>query len=137
MVLIFCFISGNYNIVTYKEGYEFVVQQINLLENEAKDLNFTLDTTLNGSVSGSVDLVDQSDETYAVVSIRDTVAVENFSDTETRVEIYSVNIANGGNFEISLPEGDYDLSIDSIDGAYLERTFNVTSETNTSINTEL
>ena len=54
----------------------------------------------------SVDISTASDEQHVTLSIRQTILCP---DTDQQIEVKSINIANGGAYNINLPDGDYNF----------------------------
>jgi hypothetical protein len=107
---------GSYNIVAFAPGYiPGVVCADDLappLESGdvVEDLVFTLlDATAIAEVAGNVTILGVPDEQHARISFRQFVDCTGGSIEDTGFEVISVNVANGGNYNVELPIGNYEL----------------------------
>ncbi len=57
-------------------------------------------------MTGNVSIDDDDDEKYVTVSIRQSAECSGSID---QIEVKSLNVANGGSYDISLPEGTYSV----------------------------
>jgi hypothetical protein len=95
-----------YNIVAYKDGFEPSCSRLTAGPNQSPILNFILNASDTGTVSGMVKIDGGTLQQYATLSFRQIDQCEGDD-----IEIKSLNIANGGSFGINpifiLPVGDY------------------------------
>ncbi len=113
-----------YNIVATAGGYVAEALAITLAAGDAiADTNFALATSATGTVAGSVTIDGADDETYATLSFRQSLSVD---DEIVVVEVLSVNIANGGSYTETLAVGTYDLVTSSAGKTTQEATVVVT-----------
>ena len=103
---------GDYNIVAYEEGYapECTVLDAQASTDYAEDFNLTAAAT--GTLSGTVTITGGGDEDVVTVSIRQDADCDG--DIE-EIEVASFNIANGGDYSVTLGEGSYTV-VASTDG---------------------
>jgi hypothetical protein len=103
---------GIYNIVAYKEGYNPDCAGITAVSDTSGTQDFTLSITSTGDITGHVTIVGGSDDQHVTLSFRKTA---QFEGGTKQIEVKSVNVANDGDYEVSLPQGIYDV-VASTDG---------------------
>lgn len=108
---------GTYNVVVYKETYDPYCKQRALNAGTTQ----TMDVALVGPVAtrtlkGSVNLGGTDPEKYVTLSIRKSVNCEG--NPSTKIEIKSINVADGGEYTVKLPNGTYEV----VASSYLETT---------------
>ena len=94
---------GTYSIAVYADGFVPSFRIVEASANSVYDEDFPLDAALTGSLSGTVAITDGTDDQDAHISIRKVFEV-NPSET-IQVEVVSFNIANGGDYSVTLPVG--------------------------------
>ena len=94
---------GTYAIGAYMDGFVPSYRIVEASANAVYDEDFPLDAALTGSLSGTVTITGGADDQFAHISIRKAFEV-NPSET-IQVEVVSFNIANGGDYSITLPVG--------------------------------
>ncbi len=97
---------GTYNIVGYKDGYDPACAEINAESSSTYTQNLTLTTVSTGTVSGSVNITGGSDEQHVTLSYRQ---MAQCNSADEQIEVKSLNVANGGSYSVSLPEGTYSV----------------------------
>ena len=98
---------GAYNIVAAKMDYATAAAALTTEAGMTYTQDFALGAADKGMVAGQVTIAGGTDETFVTLSFRQTV---NLGGTEDVViEVMSVNVANGGEYEIELPVGDYSV----------------------------
>ncbi len=98
---------GEYTIVGYKDQRSPFYTSAKIMATPGTVFsppNFILLNALTGSVTGKITISQAAQEQYAVISIRQTVLV---NDHPEQIEIKSINVADGGMFTINLPIGSY------------------------------
>jgi hypothetical protein len=115
---------GTYNVVVYKETYDPYCRQLDFNAGTAQ----TMDVALSGPVAtrtlkGAVNFIEKDSEKYVTLSIRKSVdCVDNAG---TKIEIKSINIANGGEYTVKLPNGTYEVVASSYSEVTLQKTITV------------
>ena len=94
--------------------------------------NFILLNALTGSVTGKITISQAAQEQYATISIRQTVIV---SHNPEKIEIKSINGADGGTFTTGLPVGDYTAVITTYGKSTIVKAFSVTQGVVTNLGT--
>ncbi len=97
---------GTYNIVGYKDGYDPACAEINAESGSTYTQNLTLTTVSTGTVSGSVNITGGGDEQHVTLSYRQ---MAQCNSADEQIEVKSLNVANGGSYSVSLPEGTYSV----------------------------
>jgi len=96
-----------YNVVAVADGFEAQCAEVAALDFREYRQDFLLVLADgSGRVSGTVTFLGGTTEDSATLSVRQLI---DCGSGEVPVEVDSVNVANGGVFEISLPPGDYTL----------------------------
>jgi hypothetical protein len=98
---------GTYNIVAYKDEYDADCAELVAASNTSYTQDFSLNTAPIGTVSGSVIIDGGTDVQHATISFRQLAQCEGSSEEE-QIQVKSLNVANGGNYNnVLLPEGTY------------------------------
>jgi len=99
---------GTYNIVAYAQGYQpHVLCPVNVVSGEVTEGNdFSLDVAAPGTISGEVSIQGAEPEQHATISFRQSVVCDGI---ETRFEVISVNISDGGDYSVILSVGEYEV----------------------------
>jgi hypothetical protein len=108
---------GMYNVVVYQETYDPYCKQLDLNAGTTQ----TLDVALVGPVAtrtlkGSVSLGGTDPDKYVTLSIRKSI--DCVGNPDTKIEIKSINVADGGEYSAKLPSGTYEV----VASSYLEPT---------------
>jgi hypothetical protein len=94
---------GIYNIVAYKSGYLPVCTTVTAAFDDVLMENFTLQTAQETAiVSGAVAIANPDTDQSATISFRQTCEGET-------IEVASLNVAEGADYEITLPLGIYEV----------------------------
>lgn len=88
-------------------------------------LDFSLTSASTEVISGSVDIEGEGDDHYVTIAVRQALMCTG-SSSEEQIEAISLNIANGGNYNIRLPQGTacnvvastYGKETQEVDGVY-------------------
>ena len=125
--------QGAYNLVLYKNGYSIVCRKIEVDWKTAYDDNFTLIVAPNtGTVVGDV-TIEGDDEVN--LSFRRSTKCEKSASDEL-IEVISESIAGSGNYNVSLPTGDYDLIVSTDGEDTIDAYISVAKDTPTVVNIE-
>jgi hypothetical protein len=109
---------GPYNVVVYKESYDPYCKQVVLEKDMSQTLNvFLAKPAATGTLSGAVSLGGTDPEKYVTLSIRQSKTCDD-SSNPVKIEIKSINVADGGKYDVNLPEGEYEI----VASSYLEDT---------------
>jgi hypothetical protein len=106
------FVKPNtYNLVVYIDGKEFAFVKIETVTGETLEnsdiTDFQLvDATAMGTIYGKVSITGADEEQYATISYRQDAECLECADDEM-VEIKSLNVSNGAEYETQLPTGSY------------------------------
>jgi hypothetical protein len=94
---------GIYNIVAYKSGYLPACASVTAAFDKVRMENFTLQAAPEtASVTGTITIADPDSDQSAAISFRQTCGGET-------IEVASLNIAEGADYEITLPLGVYEV----------------------------
>jgi uncharacterized protein DUF4382 len=100
--------SGTYYVVAYKDGYEPVCAMIVSELGNTYEQNFEIvaaSTTI--TISGSVSVTGGGNDAFVTLSFRQSA---DCGDTDTTpIEVKSVNVGDGGDYEETLPEETYTI----------------------------
>jgi len=96
---------GTYNLVAYGEGYTPECVRIVAASNSAYTENFALSAASTGEITGTVS-IDGGGEQHVTLSFRQSAQCESSSE---EIEVKSLNVANGWDYSVSLPEGTYSV----------------------------
>ncbi len=94
---------GTYTLVAALEGYEIASAEVIVKTGEEVLQNIAMNPVDTGEVEGEVEIDGADDEQHVTITITQTVNAETF------VEVASLNIVNGGNFQLILPIGIYTI----------------------------
>jgi hypothetical protein len=95
---------GTYNIVAYKDGYNPECAKISLASNSSYIQDFTLNAASSGEITDTVSIDGGDEEQYATLSFRQLAQCDGED-----IEVKSINLANGGTYTVSLPQGTYSV----------------------------
>lgn len=97
--------AGGYNLVAAKDGYHPDCTAVSLLEDSTTTVDFQLiAATEMGSIAGTVTIAATPGEQYATIDFRQAA---DCGAGATTVTVASVNIGDGGQYEVALPLGNY------------------------------
>ncbi len=107
---------GVYNLVARKADYGPVCKVANLSTQSVSTVNFSLPGLDEepGTVSGLVTIIDAAVDQFATLDFRQILACEGALD-DAVITILSINIADGGTYELDLPAGEYQLVASTYD----------------------
>ena len=115
---------GTYNVVVYKEAFDPYCKQLALNAGTAQTLNVALfGPVATRTLKGSVNLGGTDPEKYVTLSIRKSIdCVDN---PDTKIELKSINVADGGGFTEKLPNGTYEVVASSYSEVTQRKTVTV------------
>lgn len=93
---------GTYNLVFYKQGFLAFVTKITVAAGEVATQDASLDTATTGTLSGTASTSGGDPEAFVTLSFRQDVTIEGNAE---QIEFTSLNVANGGAYSVTLPEG--------------------------------
>ena len=96
--------AGAYNVVAAKEDFAPAGAAVTTHEDETATQDFALAAADYGEVAGSASISGADDETFVTLSFRQAVTL---GGADVWIEVASVNVANGGDYKVGLPAGDY------------------------------
>lgn len=98
--------AGSYNLVVTKQGFTESTDRIDVSAGDTATADFSLTGSSTGTVQGVALIVDADAEVYTTISFRKTVDIEG---TTQVIEVFSLNVANGGVYTAVLPAGEYQV----------------------------
>jgi hypothetical protein len=112
--------QGTYNIVVYGAGYFPEVEcPVPLNSRDVIELpDFALESAPTGTILGDVIIAGADADQHATISFRQFWDCDGDVDTEGDIvefEVTSVNVIDGGNYEVTLPVGIYDIVASTFD----------------------
>lgn len=120
---------GTYNVVATKAGFAPLPAGVTTEADMVLTQDFALVAVADsGTVAGTVTIAGGSDEAFATLSFRQTITV---GTTEFKVEVGSVNVANGQPYSVVLPVGTYQVVAWSLGRATQSLDVVVTKDTTT------
>ena len=100
---------GTYNIVAVQAGYEPGCTETVATGFEEYTANFSLDLAAAlGTVAGTINGLVEPEEDFATLSFRKT---QNCENGQVTIEVKSVNVGEGGTYNVTLPAGNYQLVV--------------------------
>lgn len=93
---------GTYTLVFYKQGFQSLATRLTVAAGETATLSASLDTATTGALSGTVDISGSDAEAYVTLSFREVVTIEGAAE---QIQLALLNVANGGAYSVTLPEG--------------------------------
>lgn len=102
--------AGDYNLVAVEDGYLSSCTALSLLPASQGTVDFALDPMAAdpGSITGSVSISGASADQVVTIDFRQETTCEGALDP-TIITIKSINVANGGGYEVTLPAGTYQI----------------------------
>lgn len=100
---------GSYKLVATQAGYLPDCIAINLIADDTKTMtDFSLGTPTDalGSISGTVTISNAQTDQYATIDFRQDITCVDALGAEA-ITVKSINIADGGDYSVDLPSGDY------------------------------
>lgn len=125
---------GTYNVVVTASGYEAACTPVSNVATETSiqtDFSLTPLASSTGIVTGSITIPaagEGEEDPYAVLSIRQDIICGEATET---VIVKTDQVAAGGIYELSLPEGDYTIVVTSLGYATQSQAVTVSAEGNT------
>lgn len=106
---------GTYTLVANLSGYKSGAADVTVESGNDLKQDFSLEQRIGeGTITGNIIIDNGEDNQFIKVSIRQKVL---YGENETIVEVASVNVANGGQYTIDLPEGTYSMvAVFTVDG---------------------
>jgi len=125
---------GTYTVVGYKDGNLPFHNNTKIIATSGNvfAVNFTLTSAAAGTVTGDVDISQAGQEQWATVSIRQNATVDGNAE---KIEVKSINVANGGSFSTGLPVGSYSAVISSYERTTVVHPFTINQNATTDIGT--
>ena len=111
---------GTYNLVFYTQGFQPFVTKITVAAGESATQDASLDAAATGTLSGNTSLSGGDPEAFVTLSFRQDATIEG---TAEQIELTSVNVANGGTYSVTLPEG----AVTVVGSSFSQTTQTVTS----------
>lgn len=100
--------AGDYNLVAVKDGYQPACTVVSLLGGSLTTLDLSLDPTpvAPGSITGTVSITGAPPEQVVTIDFRQEITCAGAAGAAD-ISVHSVNVANGGAFDVPLPAGTY------------------------------
>jgi hypothetical protein len=101
---------GDYNLVAVENGYMPACSEVSLQPATQTTADFALSpaTADPGSITGTVSIAGASADQVVTIDFRQEVTCDGAS-TSTMITVKSINVANGGAFDVTLPAGVYQV----------------------------
>ena len=102
---------GDYTLVATRDGYLPACTAVSLQPDSRTTADFALTPVPEngtGELTGTVSIAGASADQVVTVDFRQEVTCDGASTT-TLITVASVNVANGGGFDVTLPVGDYQV----------------------------
>jgi Domain of unknown function (DUF4382) len=96
--------EGAYTLVTTKEGFAPSAVAFDAVAGSTSTQDFSLVAADDGTAAGTVTIAGADAETYGTLSFRQEVMV---GSENTTIEVFAINVANGGSYSVALPAGSY------------------------------
>ncbi len=119
---------GTYNIVAYKDGYSPACTHLIAGPDATYSENFILTAASTGTVSGAVSIIGADPEQHVTLSFRQLALCEGKD-----IEVKSLNVANGGTYTVSLPQGIYSVVASTYGEDTLEYDIDITDSSDTEL----
>ena len=119
---------GTYNIVAYKDGYSPACTRLIAGPDARYSKDFSLTDALTGTVSGAVSIAGADPEQHVTLSFRQLTQCDGED-----IEVKSLNVANGGTYTVSLPEGAYVVVASTYGEGTLEDDIDITDGSDTEL----
>lgn len=95
---------GTYNLVATNSDHEHDEVVFVAAAGETQTEDFSLSTAATGTLGGTALIPEATSDTFVTLSVRQEVDIDG--DTQI-IEVAREDIATGGDYELTLPEGDY------------------------------
>jgi len=95
----------DYNLVAYKQGYRPECHRITAVLDGEHEIDFMLSVVNTGIIEGAVTLAGGADDDSATLSFRQT----GHCAEDREIEVESVHVAQGGDYSLALPAGQYSI----------------------------
>ena len=125
---------GTYNLVFYKEGFQAFVAKITVVAGDSVTQDATLDAATTGTLLLTSNISDTDSEAHATTSFRRNTTVD---DVNVEIELFALNIADGGDGLITLPTGDVVVVTSSFEETTQSITVVIDADTQTVLNVSL
>ena len=101
---------GDYNLVAVADGYLPACSTVSLLAATPTTADFALEPAVAapGSISGSVSIAGAGADQVVTLDFRQE-ATCNGASSATTITVRSLNVANGGTFDVALPAGTFQV----------------------------
>jgi len=101
---------GGYNLVATASGYLLACTAVSLPPNSLTMADFALDPAPAepGSITGNVSVAGASADQVVTIDFRQEITCDGAS-APAMITVKSINVANGGTFDVALPEGNYQV----------------------------
>lgn len=107
---------GSYNLVAQLTGYSPVCTTVTLADDSTSIVDFSLaeltDTEQTGTIFGTVNITDPVEDQHATIEFRQIITCTG-SDIDQMIIVKSVEIADGGSYEVALAPGTYQVVVTS------------------------
>ena len=103
---------GTYTVSASLHGYEVGHSEVTVESDENTFYDFYLNPVLTGTLEGVVVVINGEDEQIVDIRVIQTLQSEQ---GELKIEIASINIANGGTYSVQLPVGEFWITANAYD----------------------
>jgi hypothetical protein len=119
---------GTYNIVAYKDGYSPACTHLIAEPDATYSEVFILTAASTGTVSGAVSIPGADLEQHVTLSFRQLTQCDGED-----IEVKSINVANGGTYTVSLPQGTYSVVASTYGEDTLDYDIDITAGSDTEL----
>ena len=106
--------AGTYYMVAYKDGYEPACEMIVSELGNTYEQNFDIvAAATTGTISGSESVTGGGNDAFVTLSFRQSTDCDG---NDIQIEVKSINVGDGGDYEETLPEGTYTVVAATEDG---------------------
>jgi hypothetical protein len=101
---------GGYNLVATQSGYlpDCIATDVLADTTYTADFSLALSTDALGSISGTVNIENAQSDQYATIDFRQLITCADALE-ETVITVKTINVADGGDYSVDLPAGDYQI----------------------------
>lgn len=121
---------GSYNLVAHLTDYSTVCTTVTLAEDSTSMVDFSMDELSDpeatGTIYGTVTIADSVEDQHATLEFRQLITCTG-NDNDQMVIVKSVEIANGGSYEVALDPGEYQVVSTSYEKETIVNTVEVVS----------
>ena len=118
---------GDYHLVATRTGYLPACTAVSLAEDSTSQADFSLTaaTAIPATISGHVSIADAEEDQHVTIEFRQQT---DCSGSNQMITVQTLEIANGGDYTLDLPPGEYQVVASTYAKETLSETINVAAE---------